>query len=145
MPEWRTASAADAVALRDLEREANLVGLAHVFPAADFPFPDDDVLARWREVLADPAVTVDVVDSGRGLIALAAYDATVLRHLATHPSVWGTGLGRAGIERSGATRLWVLDSNHRARRLYASLGWQPTGSTRACPWPPHPVEIELAR
>ena len=50
---WRPATADDAAALRDLEREANLVGLAHVF--GELPFPDDGVLARWRETLADPA------------------------------------------------------------------------------------------
>ena len=143
--DWRPAAPSEAVALRDLEREANLVGLAHVFPASQFPFPDDDVLARWESVLADPAVTVEVVGPPRGLVALAAYDGNVLRHLATHPSVWGTGLGREAVSRSGATRLWVLTDNHRARRLYEHLEWTPTGVTRDCPWPPYPVEMELGR
>jgi hypothetical protein len=43
---WRFAAPDDAVVLRDLEREANLVGLAHVFPG--LPFPDEGVLERWR-------------------------------------------------------------------------------------------------
>ena len=145
MSEWRRATPADAVALRDLERAANLVGLADVFPAADFAFPDDDVLARWEAVLADPDVAVDVVDSPSGLIAFAAYDAVVLRHLAVHPAAWGGGLGRTGVERSGATRLWVLADNHRARGLYAHLGWRATGARRDCPWPPYPVEVEMGR
>ena len=61
---WSRAGADEdgvAEALLDLERRANLVGLAHVFPADRFAFPDDDVLARWCLLLADPSVTVDVV------------------------------------------------------------------------------------
>ena len=150
---WRSASAADAGALRDLERAANLVGLAHVFPPERFPFPDDGVLSRWVMVLDDPEVTVDVVEGADGLLAFAAYDGRSLRHLAVHPDAWGTGLGRAGVERAvaairagGADRalLWVLELNHRARRLYERLGWAATGRQQDCPWEPHPVELEYA-
>jgi RimJ/RimL family protein N-acetyltransferase len=45
---------------------------------------------------------------------------------------------------AGATRLWCLAENHRARRLYDRLGWRPTGVERAAEWPPHPVELEYA-
>lgn len=144
---WRTAGPDDAVALRDLERAANLVALAHVF--GDLPYPADDVLARWVLVLDDPGVTVDVLDAeAGGLLACAAYDDRSLRHLAVHPSAWGQGLGRAGVERAmahigpGAT-LWVLEANHRARGLYARLGWRLTGVTQECPWPPHPIELQM--
>ena len=140
---WRTAGPDDAVALRDLERAANRVALAHVF--GDLPYPADDVLARWVLVLDDPDVTVDVVDSeDGGLVACTAYDDRSLRHLAVHPDAWGRGLGRAGVERAvahigpGAT-LWVLEANHRARALYDRLGWRPTVATQECPWPPHPT------
>ncbi len=145
---WRRATPLDAGALRDLERAANLVGLAHVFAPERFPFPDDAVLARWSLVLDDPEVVTDVVDGDLGLVACAAYDQESLRHLAVHPDRWGTGLASAGVQRSerhGAHRLWVLVDNHRARRLYARLGWQPTGVEQECPWPPHPTELEYAR
>jgi GNAT superfamily N-acetyltransferase len=144
---WRRATADDAVALRDLERAANLAGLAHVFPAAQFPFPDDDVLARWRATLAEPGVTVLVTDG-----AFTSWDGDGrLRHLAVHPDRWGSGLGRQGVElavaalrAAGATpTLWVLVANHRARRLYEHLGWEPTGRARRAEWPPYPEEIEL--
>ena len=144
---WRRSTEEDVVALRDLERAANLVGLAHVFPAEQFPFPDDGVLARWAIVLDDPEVVTDVVDGQEGLVACAAYDRESLRHLAVHPDAWGTGLGAEGVERAvrhGARRLWVLLANHRARRLYERLGWRATGVEQECPWVPHPVELEYA-
>jgi GNAT superfamily N-acetyltransferase len=144
---WRTAAPGDAVALRDLERAANLVGLAHVFPAQEFPFPDEAVLARWRTTLAEPGVTVLMTDA-----AFTSWDDDGrLRHLAVHPDHWGTGLAREGIElavtairAAGRTpTLWVLAANHRARRVYEHLGWEPTGREREAEWPPHPSELEL--
>jgi GNAT superfamily N-acetyltransferase len=149
---WRPAGPDEADALRDLERAANLVGLAHVFPP-ELPFPDEGVRARWAAVLAEPGVRVDVVDGPAGLLAFAAYDDRSLRHLAVHPDAWGRGVGRAGVERAvaairagGADRalLWVLELNHRARALYDALGWVPTGRRQDCPWEPHPVELEYA-
>ncbi len=141
--EWRRATADDAGALTDLERDANLVGLAHVF--GELPFPYDAVLTRWALVLDDPEVVTEVVGGDRGLVALAAYDHESLRHLAVHPDSWGRGIARAGVRRAvagGATRLWVLTDNHRARGLYESLGWAPSGVTQECPWVPHPIELE---
>jgi GNAT superfamily N-acetyltransferase len=143
---WRRATAGDAVRLRDLEREANLVGLAHVF--GDLPFPDDEVLTRWRETLADPAVTVMLTDA-----AFTSWDLDGrLRHLAVHPDHWGRGLAREGVElavtgirAAGRTPvLWVLHANHRARGLYDHLGWEPTGREQPAEWPPYPLELELA-
>lgn len=142
----RRATPADAGPLADLERDANLVGLAHVF--GELPFPYDAVLSRWVLLLDDPEVTIDVVPSDRGLVAFAAYDPESLRHLAVHPDFWGRGLARAGFARAadaGAVRLWVLDANHRARGLYDSMGWAPTGVTQECPWAPYPTELEYRR
>ena len=142
---WRTATPEDAVALRDLEREANLVGLAHVFPG--LPFPDEGVLARWRSTLTDPGVTVLMSEA-----ALVARDAAGrIRHLAVHPEHWGAGLAREGVRMavedirvSGRTPvLWVLVANQRARRLYEHLGWEPTGREQPAEWPPYPLELEL--
>jgi len=119
---FRVATAEDLPALRDLERNANLAALGHVFPPERFPFPDDDVLARWALVMADPSVTVLVRDhtdgrvddnydgghngghnggrnaGGRGIDVLAAYDDTTLRHLAVHPRAWGQGLASTAID-----------------------------------------------
>ena len=159
---FRPAEAGDAEALRDLERAANLVALAHVFPPGEHPFPDDAVLARWRDTLAEPSVIVEVVDraaspdaspdggpAGR-LDCFVARDTTTLRHLAVHPDRWGTGLGRAAVARAVAgiraggqqPLLWCLAENHRARRFYEHLGWAPTGATQRALWPPHPTELQ---
>ena len=146
---WRTAGPEDAAVLRDLEREANLVGLAHVFPG--LPFPDEGVLARWEATLADPAVTVEVYADPAPVVLLAHDAAGRLRHLAVAPERWGTGLGRAAVDRAVAAMtaagsvptLWVLVTNHRARSLYDRLGWEPTGLEQQAEWPPYPTEMQL--
>ena len=145
MSTWRRATATDVVALRDLERIASKAGLTHVF--GELPYPDDDVLARWALVFTDPTVVVEVVEDDLGLVALTAHDGSALRHLAVRPDRWSTGLGREGLERAtatGARRLWVLADNTRARRLYESLAWRPSGESQECPWPPFPTELEYA-
>lgn len=137
---WRRATVADALALTELERDANLIALAHVF--GDLPYPVDDVLARWTLVLADPSVTVEVLGD---FTALVAHDGVSLRHLAVHPSSWGRGLGATGVSRAvaaGARQLWVLEENVVARRLYERLGWAPSGARQDCPFPPFPVELD---
>ncbi|MEO5981062.1 MAG: GNAT family N-acetyltransferase [Pedococcus sp.] len=135
----------DAVALKQLEKAANLVALAHIFPAASHPYPDEDILARWEEVLADPATTTLVGEDACGLTCFVAFDAQRLRHLGVRPGLWGTGLGAQAFEASSATRLWCLEANHRARRFYARQGWQETGASRLSEFRPHPVEVEYRR
>ncbi len=151
---FREATADDLSALRDLEREASLAALGHVFAPDRFPFPDDDVLARWSLVLDDPDCAVLVAEDETGLVALAAYDDSTLRHLAVRPDHWGSGLGSAAVETAlrgldlrGCTiaSLWCLEENHRARRLYEHLGWAATDDRREAPWPPHPTELRYTR
>jgi len=153
---WRPASATDAEWLRDLERAANLAALGHVFPPEQHPFPSEGVLARWMTLLAAPDVAVEGADSGSRLDSFVAYDTEVIRHLAVHPDRWGAGLARAAVFRAvdviragGRTpRLWCLADNHRDNHrgsgLYAHLGWQLTGASRAAEWPPYPMELEHA-
>lgn len=150
---FRPATEDDLLALAELERDANLVGLRHVFPPELYPFPFDAVLARWRLVLDDPSAVVLVTDAEAdrtGLDAFVCHDDAMLRHVAVHPSRWGEGLASAGLgiavaamsARSTATAtLWVLELNDRARRLYERLGWAPTDDRREAPWPPHPTEV----
>ncbi len=151
---FRDATLDDLGALRDLEREANLAALGHVFPPERYPFPDDDVLARWALVLDEPGVVVRVAEDDGGLVAVAAYDDSTLRHLAVRPDHWGDGLATTAIETAlhamdlrGSTiaSLWCLEENHRARRLYEYLGWRETSDRREAPWPPHPVEMRYTR
>ena len=153
-PVFRTATRDDLVALRDLEREANLAGLGHVFPPERYPFPDDDVLARWALVLDAPDVDVMVAEVSGEIVAFAAYDDSTLRHLAVRPDHWGRGVASTAIETvlhaldlRGCTiaSLWCLEENHRARRLYEYLGWRPEPERREAPWPPHPTEMRYSR
>ena len=141
---FRPATAADADALTALERDTNLVALAHVFP--DVPYPEDEVRARWLRLLADPAVTVEVVGTTDRLDVYLAFDSQTLRHLGVRPTRWGQGLAREAVTRAGGVRrLWVLADNERARGFYAHLGWSSTGRSQAAEWPPYPVELEYAR
>lgn len=152
---FRDATDKDLIGLRDLEREANLAALDHIFPPERFPFPGDDVLARWRLVMDDPSTSVRVADDPEGgLIACSAYDDTTLRHLAVRPDHWGQGIASTAVEAAlhamdlrGSTVawLWCLEENHRARRLYHYLGWRPTGARQPAPWPPYPTEMEYTR
>jgi GNAT superfamily N-acetyltransferase len=150
----REATDDDVIALLELEREANLAALRHVFPPERYPFPDDDVLARWSLVLAEPGVRVLVHDAEHGIDLFAAYDDRSLRHLAVRPDRWGEGLASAAIEvvlhaldERGTTvaELWCLEENHRARRLYEHLGWRAGHERREAPWPPHPTEMRYTR
>ncbi|WP_406832379.1 GNAT family N-acetyltransferase [Pedococcus sp. KACC 23699] len=144
-PSLRLATSDEASALKDLEKAANLVALAHVFPADQYPYPDADVLARWRDVLADPGTTTLVGEDEQGLTCFVAFDALRLRHLGVRPDLWGSGLAAVAFEASTATRLWCLEANHRARRFYARHGWQATGVSRTSEFPPFPVEVEYHR
>jgi GNAT superfamily N-acetyltransferase len=152
--EFRGANAADAPALRDLERSAGLAALGHVFPPDRHPYPSDDVLARWHLVLADQGVMVELAVDDRGPVCLLAYDEYgTLRHLAVAPRAWGQGLATAAVTRAVRAwrtaghrdaRLWCLAENHRARGLYERLGWRLTGLSQPAPWPPYPTEMEYA-
>ena len=61
---FREATEHDLLSLAELERDANLVGLAHVVPPERYPCPVDAVLARWRLVLDDPTAVVGVAQEG---------------------------------------------------------------------------------
>jgi len=141
---FRPATTDDADALTALERDTNLVALAHVFP--DVPYPDDEVRERWLRLVADPKVSVEVVGPPERLDVYLAWDAERLRHLGVRPEQWGRGLARRAVERAaGVRRLWVLRDNARARGFYEHLGWASTGREQQAEWPPYPVELEYGR
>jgi GNAT superfamily N-acetyltransferase len=144
---FRVATAADADALTALERDTNLVALAHVF--AGVPYPYDEVRDRWLRLVADPEVRVEVAGARDRLDVYLAWDAVSsgrLRHLGVRPDSWGRGLARQAVERAhGVRRLWVLRENTRARGFYEHLGWTPTGREQEAEWPPCPVELEYGR
>jgi len=141
---FRPATAADGAALATLERDTNLVALAHVFPGV--PYPTEQVRKRWLRLVAEPAVRVEVAGPPERLDVYLAWEAGRLRHLGVRPDLWGRGLARAAMERAtGVRRLWVLRDNARARGFYEHLGWAWTGRQQAAEWQPYPEEIEYAR
>ena len=141
---FRPARLVDADALTSLERDTNLVALAHVF--GDEPYPSDDVRARWLGLIADPEVRVEIAGPPGRLDVYLAWDSVRLRHLGVRPEQWGRGMARAAVQRAtGVRRQWVLGENTRARGFYEHLGWKPTGAEQQAEWPPYPVEVEYAR
>ncbi len=149
----RGAAEDDLLALLDLEQQASSAGLAHIF-GPDRPFPADDVLARWRIVLDDPALVtlIDVDESGP--VGYAAYGDGWLRHFGYLPRCWGsgradrlhdavlTGLAGQGV---GTAYLWVLVDNHRARAFYERRGWTDTGVRESEVFEPFPPKLQLSR
>jgi GNAT superfamily N-acetyltransferase len=144
---FRAAAVSDADALTELERDTNLVALAHVFPGV--AYPTDEVRERWLRLLQDPEIRVEVAGPPERPDVYLAWDLAEphrLRHLGVRPELWGRGLARTALDRaSGVRRLWVLRDNARARGFYEHLGWSATGREQEAEWPPYPVELEYAR
>jgi GNAT superfamily N-acetyltransferase len=142
------------VALFELEKAASLAGLGHVFPFEKFPFPDEEVLAKYRLWFEDPDFKAVALGHGTRLIAHAAYDREQLRQLSVHPEHWGSGLADSIVEAAlddmtagGAerARLWVLTANARARRFYECTGWVSSGKASRSQFVPHPEMLEYVR
>ena len=113
---FRPATPADAVALTELERDTNLVALAHVFPGV--PYPVDSVRERLERLLVDPEVRVEVAGPADRLDVYLAWDDERLRHLGVRPDQWGRGLARQAVARAhGVRRLWVLADNDRSMAM----------------------------
>jgi GNAT superfamily N-acetyltransferase len=128
-----------------IQREASVAALAHIFPPAEHPYPDDEVLDGWRRF------------GGRAFLAerdgrpvgLAAVDFEWLHGLYVVPAEWGSGVADALHDRAVAeirvqhdvAKLWCLERNHRARRFYEQRAWRLNGETRVVPFPPNPLDV----
>jgi diamine N-acetyltransferase len=145
----------DVDELVDVQREAAVTGLSHIFPQEEHPFPTSDVRARWGREVDDPGIDCFVVLAGDGQISgFAATRGDEFLHFGTALSTWGSGLaGRAHDEivdhllAQGHERSWlrVFEQNHRARRFYERRGWTATGSSSRTSFPPHPVLLGYER
>jgi len=126
----------------EIQREASLAGLAHVY--GNEPFPDDAIRARWRTFPG----TVLVAERDGSLVAVAGIEGEWLHGFYVVPEYWGSGVAdellAAAVE-SGARRLWCLEENGRARRFYERNGWATTGESRVVEYPPHPLDIGYSR
>jgi ribosomal protein S18 acetylase RimI-like enzyme len=156
----RPASPEDAARLAAIHVRSWQVGYRGLLPEKYLDRLDPaDRVERWRRILLDTdwsrggvlVLAADgVLADDAGLVGFAGFgpsrdadaDPAQVGEIAAIyllPEVWGGGLGRqlmaaavallAGAGYAQAT-LWVLDSNVRARRFYASCGWGEDGASR---------------
>jgi RimJ/RimL family protein N-acetyltransferase len=126
----------------EIQREASLAGLAHVY--LDEPFPDDAIRARWQSFPG----TVLVAERDGSVVGVAGIEGAWLQGFYVVPAHWGSGVAdellAAAVER-GARRLWCLEENRRARRFYERNGWTLNGETRVVEFPPNPLDVGYSR
>ena len=146
----RPARPDDVGALATIHAEAVALAYAGIFPAARPPPDPDALVGRWATLLATPRSWTGVLEVEgvpTGMIGVRPSPDTdsspstgELSGLHVHPSQWSHGFGRNLLERAlleaivldfGPLRLWVLEANVRARRLYVSTGWEPDGATKS--------------
>jgi GNAT superfamily N-acetyltransferase len=93
----------------------------------------------------EPAgMAVGYVDEGQGhvvgvWVAPPARGSGAIEALLDATSEWAAG---AGLER---LRLWVVDTNDRARRAYERYGFSATGRAQPVPGRPEQTELEMVR
>lgn len=143
----RPATTADVEAIMDVQEEGSVRALSGIFPQDEFPFPRAELTSRWITEINDPSIRVLVILQDGRVAGYAALSEDQLLHFGTATRTWGTGLASAAHDElvrmlGGGGRLWVLAGNHRARRFYEKMGWQPTGISVPDDFPPHPELME---
>lgn len=146
----RLAEADEAEVLFEIQKAASLAGLAHIFPADRFPYPDGPVRDRWLVVVGGQSHQALVAETNGEAVGVAAIEGAWLNGFYVRPERWGSNVASALheavvdlIRRSGAAKahLWVLEANTRARRFYERRGWCENGTTRVVPYPPQPLDV----
>jgi GNAT superfamily N-acetyltransferase len=146
----RHAHADEAEALARLQEASAVAGFSNVFPPGRYPFPREEVLESWRELLARDDVVALVAEDGGELLGFAVLRPGSLERLYADPNVWGRGVGSRLHDEAlellrdiGSSRcsLWVLEANERARLFYERRGLRLNGETRVVPFPPHPLDV----
>lgn len=142
----RTMRAQDVPSVVAVQEPAAIAGLSDVFPQDRYPFPRDDIAARWRHEVADPDTECFVVESVGRIAGFAALRADEVLHFGTALDTWGSGLATAAhdelVERlraRGVVRavLHVYAANARGRRFWEKHGWRPTGDVERGSFPPY--------
>ena len=140
----------EAEALARLQEASAVEGFSNVFPPGRYPFPREQVLESWHELLGRDDVVALVAEDGSELLGFAVLRPDWLERLYTHPSAWGRGVGSRLHDEAlevarglGSSRcsLWVLEANERARSFYERRGWRRNGDTRVVPFPPQPLDV----
>jgi len=140
----------DVEALFAVQKEASLVGFAHIYPPEKHPFPDDAARSGLVAQVGDSRVDVLTEERDGRLLGFALLEEAELHRLYVLPDAWGSGVAQRlhdeavarWRERGDAEAfLWVLEKNRRARRFYERNGWEETGERATTPAPPHPVKL----
>ncbi|MEW1953613.1 GNAT family N-acetyltransferase [Terrabacter sp. NPDC080008] len=138
----------DLDALMEVQREGAVIGLGHILPQAEHPFPVARVRARWEREIADPDVDCFTITLAGEVAGFAATRRGELLHFGTAVSTWGSGLADAAhtelvdhLRGMGHRDLFlrVFDENTRAVRFYVRRGWIRTEHTTRTTFPPHPT------
>lgn len=150
----REARPDEAETLLAIQHEAAAAAFSHIFPQDRYPFPSDDILEVWREVLGDANIEVYIAEVGGEPVGSISVGDGFLRTLYVVPSHQGTGVGSAlhdfALERLRAhglaiAKLWTLEENWNARRYYEKRGWTLTEETRVVPFPPEPLDVQYEK
>jgi GNAT superfamily N-acetyltransferase len=140
--------------LTQVQRAAATAAFGHIFPQAQYPFPEQAIRRGWDAALSDPNVETYLAWNDTEPVGLVSIGYGFLRTLFVVPEHWRTGIGSTlhdhGLDRlkeSGFSeaRLWTLRENSQAQRFYERRGWTATGATRIVPFPPNPLDIEYRR
>jgi len=146
----RRARIDDVDACFAVQKSADLAAFPHIFPPELFPFPDEEVRARWRENLVDGDRYCVVAEDEGTIIGTAVLIGDFFDSVAVVPERWGSAVASdlyeviiARAQTLGLARLhlWVIEKNERARHLYESRGWRLDGRKKELPFPPHPLVI----
>lgn len=150
----RPMTPADVPDVVAVQEPASVIGLADVFPQDAYPFPRDEIAARWRQELAAPDIDCYVVLLDSAVVGFAAIKGEELLHFGIAVEHWGTGVARLVhdevlglMRRKGVRRTWlrVFAGNARGRRFYEKLGWHDTGERSNSTYPPYAELLHYAR
>jgi GNAT superfamily N-acetyltransferase len=150
----RPARPDEAETLLAVQRDACVVAFAHIFPPEQYPFPDESVLASWRDVLVEAETEVYIAEVDGVPVGSVSLGNGFLSTLYVVPSHQGTGVGselhdlaleRLRAQGNEVAKLWTLEENWNGRRYYEKRGWALTEETRVVPFPPNPLDVQYAK